>query len=95
MGVGACHIRPAESRSSRAPRPLTAPPVPPPSPKARAAVLPHAPATGPAGGARDSPTTAENPLPHHRMVAAITVTRRDVPPPPPEKPGGWGQTRAI
>lgn len=90
MGVGACHIRPAESRSSRAPRPLAAPPVPPPSPQARAAVLPHAPATGPAGGARDSPTTAENPLPHHRMVAAITVTRRDVPPPPPGKPGGWG-----
>lgn len=40
---------------------------------------------GPAGGARDSPRDAENPLPHHRMVAAITVTRRDVAPPPPEK----------
>lgn len=32
MGVGACHIRPAESRSSRAPSPLAAPPVPPPFP---------------------------------------------------------------
>lgn len=61
----------------------------------RPAVLPHAPATRPAGGARDSPTAAENPLPHHRMVAAITVTRRDVPPPPPEKPGGRGQTPVI
>lgn len=84
MGVGACHIRP-ESRSPRAPRPPAAPPLPRLSPQARPAVLPHAPATGPAGGARDSPRDAENPLPHHRMVAAITVTRRDVPPPPPEK----------
>lgn len=84
MGVGACHIRP-ESRSPRAPRPRAAPPLPRLSPQAQPAVLPHAPATGPAGGARDSRRDAENPLPHHRMVAAITVTRRDVPPPPPEK----------
>lgn len=58
VGVGACHIRPAESRSSRAPRPLAAPPVPPPSPQARPAVLPL---TRQPPGPQEAPGTPRRP----------------------------------
>ena len=75
VGVGACHIRPAE-------RP---PPSAAPGPH-RCLYFPHelwppcflmgpAPATESAGGARGSARAAGNPLAHHRLVALIIVTR--------------------
>ena len=47
----------------------------------RASSRARLPASGSVGSARGSAKAAENPLAHHRLVAAIIVTRRDAPSP--------------
>lgn len=58
----------------------------------RASSRARLPASGSVVSARGSAKTAENPLAHHRLVAAIIVTRRDSPSPHhPKNLGGWGR----